>query len=248
MTRKLRRKLKPSKQDLPPFQPLTTEDVRLIADAGQLDCADDDKFYDALDELRDCYRARYKFREMTITDRQFRAEIHDALEHLAGLMLFFSDWRIMVATSALFLNSAEQSGAVPDPEEPEGTIHLSKQRDALEHLESWVKLLNEKFEQNAAINRNGFSFASAANLALEELVVGLADVWPYWSNGIEIETGRHSPWMAFLRKSLKTIAQRDTGEDNARKLTRRLLLNGNLRSGVRHEIRVSSFPKPSTLR
>jgi hypothetical protein len=225
MTRKPRKNLKSIKQNRPPYQPLTTKDVRLISDAGNLNCADDEGFYDQLDDLRDSYRSLYRFREIGITDRQFRVKIQDALKHITGLRAFLSNAGInLVAHLLLHFHRPADSGAVPDPDHPDQLRMLSKQREAVAYLEHWLELTSEVFEQFAARKPNNFASPSAAILGLDHLVVGLAIIWRNWSNGIEICTdGRHSRWIPFLRQSLNTIAQRDIGEAAARKLTRRVL-------------------------
>jgi hypothetical protein len=234
MKRKPRQNLKSSKQNRSPFQPLTIEDVRLISDAGHLNCADDNVFYDQLDDLRGGYLVRYRFREIKITDQQFRVTIRDALNHIAGLRAFLSNAGVAVTAHLLLhFHSPTETGAVPDPDYPDQIRILWKQNEAVSYLEHWLELTNEAFEQCAARTPNTCACPSAAVLGLDYLVVSLALIWRNWSNCIEICTdGRHSRWIPFLRQSLNTIAQRDIGEPAARKLTRRLLLDGNSNSSV----------------
>ncbi len=218
MTQKRRRMLKPIDRNLPPFEPLALRDVQLIAKEGGLECADDSDFFNALEFLRLEYRAQYRWREVTITDLQLRAEIHDALQQIARLKEFFLNPSINVASVLLFLREQEQSGAVPSLEHPDRLITLAKQREALGYLEGWVRLLNDKCEGQAAIKPDWFVPSSAAKLGLNELVIGLADLWQSWSGETEPAVGRQSRWIPFLRQSVKTVTQLDIGGPAARKL------------------------------
>jgi hypothetical protein len=226
MTRKLRQKLK---QNRPPFLSLTREDVRLISDAGHLNCADDDGFYNQLDDLGFYYLTWCLLRNMGITDRQFRVKIRDALKHIARLNAFISNEAVDLTAHLLLLcYNPTETGGVPDSDDPDKIWILGKQHEAVSYLEHSLKLTNDAFEQCAARYPNNFTCPSATVLGLDRLVVGLALIWRNWSNGTEICTdGRHSRWIPFLRQSLNTIAQRDITEPAARKLTRRLLLDGN---------------------
>jgi len=219
-----RRKSKAIRRDRPPFEPLTPKDAQRIADKGGLDCADDRAFYSELEELRDCYRARYRWREIAPTG-QLRAEIRDALNHLARLNAFFSNGTVVVASYALFwLREREQLGEVPDPVHRNRMMPLAKQRDALRYLEGWVRLLSDRFERAAAASRpNWIAPPPAAVLGLDELVLGLANLWLTHSGQAGLPLGRNSRWICFLRQCLTTIAQRGVSEDGARKATGRAI-------------------------
>jgi hypothetical protein len=223
MSRRRKQKLKAIRKDRPPFMPLSPNDAQLIADAAGLKCADDTEFFDELEEVRDRYRARYRFREITSTDRQLRAEIQDARHHIARLRAFFSNGNVSLASSVLFIHESKQSGAAPNPVYPDRFTAHAAQQKALGYLDDWVKLLNDKFERQAAIRPNSLAPPSAEKLGLVELVFSLAQLWSRRSGDVELPAGRKSRWILFLKQSLKTIAQLDISDDAARKLTDRAI-------------------------
>jgi hypothetical protein len=218
-----KRILKDISKDGPPFEPMSPKDVQLIARAGDLGSADDNDLYDELELLRLNYLPQFRWREIAATDWQLRAEIHGALEHMAGLRAFFSNGSVVMASSVLFYSEPEQLGAVPDTEHPDRLRMFAKQHEALGYLEQWTRRLNDNFEQQAAKNPNFLAPPPAAMLGLTDLVIGLANLWRRRSGKNELPDGRKSPWLAFLQQSLKAITQRSFDEGAARKLTHRAL-------------------------
>jgi hypothetical protein len=223
MTQRRTRKLKALKQDRPPFAPLLPEDVQLIANEGGFGSVEGSDLFDALEVLRVKYRACLRWREVTASDQQLRADIEVALKQIAGLKSFFVSGRIVMTCTALFHCNQQQLGAVPDPEHPARLIPLAQQRSALEYLEGWVRHLSDELERLAAIKPNWFLPPSAEKLGQNELVIGLADLWCEWSGEVEASIARRSRWIQFLRQGLKTIAHLDIGADAACKLSHRAL-------------------------
>jgi hypothetical protein len=127
----------------------------------------------------------------------------------------------MLAASLIFLRDEEQSGAVPHPEYRNRIVPLAKQSEALQYLEDWVKLLNEKFEQHVALEPHFLASPPAAALGLKELVIDLACLWRSRSGNIELTVGQNSRWIRFLQQALRIITQRDIGSRAADKLTQR---------------------------
>src|SRR5215831_15849724 len=134
-------------QNKPPFKPLEPEAAKRIAKEGGLPCGEDTEFYDALEGVRDAYRAQILWREhVAIGNRDFRAKVQGALAQISGLKEFFSDVTIAAVSVGLFHCDQEQSGAVPHPDNSGRVIALARQREALCYLEDWIGLLLERFE------------------------------------------------------------------------------------------------------
>jgi hypothetical protein len=220
MPRLRSRKTKALRDDLPPFRPLTEDEVISLAKAGciEFDCRGDRyaQFSRIVERARGQYEQDLSLSELTLTDRQIEQRIKAVHKSAAQLLELLSDTGMMVHTMFLLHEEGDPPG--------EGGIPDAQCRSSVMRIGVRSQLALAKLKDRSKLTQNKYAAPSASKSGLHELLMVLATAWRFGSGtpGFALPTRINSPVIPFLRKGVLVIAQLDVGIEAARKWVRQI--------------------------
>ncbi len=212
------RKMKALKDDLPPFRPLTKDEVIGLAKAGgiEFECLDEryDQFAAIVERARDGYENDLGMSKFSLTDWQIEERIMAVREAAAQLRGLLGDASIDWHARLLLPREGDPTG--------EGGISNAEIEKGLARIEVRSQLALSKLKVRAEQIRNEHAAPSATKWGLHELLMVLATAWRFGSStpGFALPAGINSPVIPFFRKGMLMIAQLDVGIEAARKWVR----------------------------
>jgi len=201
--------------NLPPFWALSTEEVKSIVDAGEIEFNGSDsaeRFELALDWCRWFYSTFRRTKDYWLTDKQISERLEEARD-LAARLLTVLDGPLLNCTPTIECEASGEEGR-------EGVRALGQGiREPLYAVVRWAERCIKEVEERRDKNPDPFHL-KIKRPGFEELHLYLVDAWRVATATTETDVGTRSPLIPFLQEAVFRITRVSVGPDTAEEWAR----------------------------